>query len=115
MEKYNNVDDFIENSMEEAKPPLIKLREMIKIAFPGVEEKIGYGVPQYKYNKSSIGMSVAKKHVTIGFDYGMITDEIRTELESKGYKLGLQTLQIKFNEEIPSVELEKLFEHIKGI
>lgn len=113
MEKPTNVDEFISGSVTAAQPLLVGLRKMIKDTFPEVEEKIGYGVPQYKYKRASLGMSVAKKHVTLGFDYGTISDEMRTRLEEKGYKLGLQTLQIKFGQDIPQEEILNIFDIIR--
>lgn len=113
MEKPMDVDAFIANANDEAQPILKALRKKMKTFFPGIEEKIGYGVPQYKFDNRTIGMSVAKKHVTLGFDYGILTDEIRSRLEGKGYKLGLQTMQIKFHQEIPEDEIEELFAKVK--
>jgi uncharacterized protein YdhG (YjbR/CyaY superfamily) len=112
MEKPINVDDFIENAVTEAQPILREFRKMIMDTFPEVEEKIGYGVPQYKYRNNSLGMSVAKKHVTLGFDYATISDEMRKQLEEKGYKLGLQTMQIKFGQVIPKDEILDIFNKI---
>jgi len=80
-----------------------------------VVEEIGYGVPQYKIERKRVGLSVAKAHVTIGFDYGLISDFIRKELERKKYKLGLQTLQINFNQDVPITELQKILNTIKTI
>ncbi len=112
MEKPINVEEFIANSAIEARERLTELRATIKRAFPDIEEKIGYGVPQYKLKNMNLGMSVAKKHVTLGFDFGAIPDEIRKQLEEKGYKLGLQTLQIKFTQDIPHTEIQQIFDGI---
>lgn len=113
MEKPANVDVFIANAAPEAQPVLAELREMIKKAFPGITEKIGYNVPQYKIEGITFGMSAAKKHVTLGFDYGAVSDEMRKRLESKGYQLGLQTLQIKFTQKVPREELQGIFAQLK--
>lgn len=113
LEKPVDVNEFISNSVEEAQPILTELRNMIKASFPEIEEKIGYGVPQYKLKSISIGMSVAKKHVTLGLDYGAISDEMRKQLEEKGYKLGLQTMQIKFTQDFPKAEIQNIFDEIK--
>lgn len=112
MEKPISVEEFIENSSIESQPILNELRAIVKFVFPDIEEKIGYGVLQYKYKNTNLGMSIAKKHVTLGFDFGVISDEVRKQLEKQGYKLGLQTLQIKFTQDIPRVEIQKLFDTI---
>lgn len=109
MEKKGNVDQFIADSAAAAQPILTALRELIMASFPDIDEKIGYGVPQYKWGKVHLGLSVAKAHVTVGFDYGAIAQEMRIRLEAKGYKLGLQTLQIKFTQPIPREELREIF------
>lgn len=114
MEKPQSVEQFIENAVPEAQPILIALRKLITETFPGIQEKIGYGVPQYKYANAGLGMSTAKKHVTLGFDYDAVSDEMRKQLTEKGYKLGLQTLQIKFTQEIPKDEIQQIFAKIKN-
>ena len=83
MKQYKNVDEFIEKSSLEAQSILKNLREMFIETLPNVEEKIDYGVPQYKLGKKSFGLSVAKTHITIDFDFGMTPDSIRERLEQK--------------------------------
>ena len=61
-----------------------------------------------------MGLSVAKAHVTIGFDFGVMSDTVRKELEQKKYKLGLQTLQIKFDQNIPYIELQQILGTVKN-
>lgn len=102
------VDEFIAAASVEAQSLLLKLRKIIKTSLPNVIESIGYKVPQYNYQGKKIGISVAKSHVTIGFEFGIISDSIRNRLESGGYKLGLQTIQIKFKQDIPEDEIVEI-------
>lgn len=112
MKKPINVDEFIANAIAEAQPILEELRKMIKSSFPDIEEKIGYGVPQYKYKNLTLGMSVASKHVTLGFDYDAISYKTREHLEEKGYKMGLQTMQIKIGKDFPREDMQNVFNEI---
>ncbi|MDL5514895.1 DUF1801 domain-containing protein [Arenibacter sp. M-2] len=106
--KPKTVDEFIDNSPEEAQEVMIKLKKLIEVTEPTAESGISWNVPIYKYNGILAGFSLAKKHVSFGID--SLTEEMRKILEEKGYKTGKKTIQIKFDQDIPIEEFKLLIE-----
>ncbi|ANW95806.1 hypothetical protein AXE80_05710 [Wenyingzhuangia fucanilytica] len=104
--KPKTVDEFIDISPQESQEVMIKLKKLIEATEPNAESGISWNVPIYKYNGILAGFSLAKKHVSFGID--SLTEEMRKILEEKGYKTGKKTIQIKFNQDIPSEELISL-------
>lgn len=104
--KPKTVDEFIDNSPEEAQEIMINLKKLIESTAPKAEGGISWNVPIYKYNGILAGFSLAKKHVSFGID--SLTEVMRKILEEKGYKTGKKTIQIKFDQDIPSEELISL-------
>ncbi|WP_121666567.1 iron chaperone [Mesonia aquimarina] len=104
--KPKTVDEFIDNSPEEAQEVMIKLKKLIETTAPNAESGISWNVPIYKYNGILAGFSLAKKHVSFGID--SLTEEMRKILEEKGYKTGKKTIQIKFDQDIPTEEFKQL-------
>lgn len=104
--KPKTVDEFINASPEESQEIMEVLKKLIEATEPNAESGISWNVPIYKYNGILAGFSLAKKHVSFGID--SLTDEMRKILEEKGYKTGKKTIQIKFNQKVPSAEIKKL-------
>lgn len=104
--KPKTVDEFIDVSPQESQEVMIKLKKLVEATEPNAESGISWNVPIYKYNGILAGFSLAKKHVSFGID--SLTDEVRKILEEKGYKTGKKTIQIKFDQKVPSEEIKKL-------
>jgi uncharacterized protein YdhG (YjbR/CyaY superfamily) len=102
MEKAKTVDEYIENSVEASRELMEQLREIIKITVPEAEERIAWNVPNYILNGVLTGFAVYSKHVSVGFSEGGLSDKERKLFEDKGYKTGKGTVQIKFNQEVPT-------------
>ncbi|MEJ4088939.1 DUF1801 domain-containing protein [Galbibacter orientalis] len=100
------VDEFINASLEESQEVMRSLKKLIEITVPNAEGGISWNVPIYKYNGILAGFSLAKKHVSFGID--SLTEDIRKVLEEKGYKTGKKTIQIKFDQKVPTSEIKKL-------
>lgn len=114
MKKAKTVDEYIANSDEKAQPIMEKLREIINSTVPEAEERIAWNVPNYKLSGVLTGFAVYSKHVSIGFSEGGLSDEERKKFEDKGYKTGKGTVQIKFDQEIPTKIInETLKSHAK--
>jgi uncharacterized protein YdhG (YjbR/CyaY superfamily) len=103
-----NVDEFIAAAAEEARPHLNELRAAVKSALPKAEEKIGYGKPYYKLNQWLVGFDVYKRHVTFEIYEGQLPSEVRTALDKKGYGTGNKSVQIKFDQTVPTTAIKKL-------
>ena len=104
--KPKTVDEFINASPEESQGIMLKLKKLIEATEPNAESGISWNVPIYKYNGILAGFSLAKKHVSFGID--SLTTKARNILEEKGYKTGEKTIQIKFDQNVPSEEIEQL-------
>lgn len=98
---HETVDLFIEHAPVESQDILNELRKLFLEVIPGVEEKISYGVPYYKFCGEIGGYSVAKAHVTLGYGAGVLTDNDKELLENLGYKVNKGTFQIKFTQTVP--------------
>ncbi|UXX78668.1 DUF1801 domain-containing protein [Reichenbachiella carrageenanivorans] len=104
--KPKTVDEFIDFSPVESQEVMIKLKKLIETTEPSAEGGISWNVPIYKYHGILAGFSLAKKHVSFGID--SLTEDVRKSLEEKGYKTGKKTIQIKFDQNVPSSEIEQL-------
>lgn len=108
MSKPKDVDAYIASVDKQARPLLESLRAILKTTIPEVEESISYNVPMYTYYGIVAGLAVYKNHISVGFGEGILLDKDRTALEEKGYILGKGTLQIKFDQEIPTAMIKKI-------
>ena len=102
-----NVDEYIAGSAIDSRPTMEALRHLIKSTIPQAEESIKWGVPFYMYHGMLAGFSVFKKHVTFGLAF-VFDDDIRQELEKDGYTTGKKTVQIRFDQKIPSKIIKQI-------
>lgn len=102
-----SVDEYIASAEPAAGPTLRSLRELVKSTVPAATESISWGVPFYKYHGLLAGFSVFTSHVSFGLAFAL-DDEIRAKLAEKGYKTGSKTVQIKFDQLIPTAEIKQI-------
>ena len=107
MYKAKDVDSYIANSGREARPKLKEIREIIKSTIPKVEEGISWGVPFYKYHGILAGFATFKNHVSFGLCV-VLQDKDRKMLEKKGYITGKKTIQIKFDQKVPTTAIKQI-------
>ena len=106
--KARDVDAYIAGANPDARPHLEAVRKVILATIPGVEEGIGYGVPFYKYHGQLAGFAVYKNHVSFGVSAGVLQPRDREALEGKGYKTGTRTVQIRFDQKVPTATLRQV-------
>ncbi|MFP2996838.1 DUF1801 domain-containing protein [Spongiivirga sp. MCCC 1A20706] len=104
--KPKTIDEYIQTSPEESQQIMKVLKELIESTVPRAEGGISWNVPIYKYNGILAGFDVAKKHVSFGID--ALKEEDRKALGDMGYKTGKKTVQIKFDQKVPIIEIKKL-------
>ena len=102
-----DVDAYIAGSAPVARPHLKELRKTIKSTIPEVEEKISWGVPFYRYHGLLGGFATFKNHVTFGLVFAF-PSEVRKKLEEKGYKTGKKTVQIRFDQKVPTTAVKQI-------
>lgn len=105
--KAKNVDEFIASAPEEAKVKLREVRAVIKSAVPESEESISWGVPFYKYQGLLAGFTPAKNYVLFGL-VTVLQSKDREKLLEKGYKTGKKTIQIKFDQKVPTIQIRQI-------
>lgn len=108
--KVKDVDTYISSATIEARPILKELRNIIMSTVSHVEEKISWGVPFYRYHGELGGFAVYKNHVTFGCGGADLQIEDREILEEKGYKTGVKSIQIKFDQKVPIVEIQQILQ-----
>lgn len=103
MKSYSvtNVDEYIAIAPKDAQPKLKELRAVIKSAVPKAQETISWGVPFYKYQGLLAGFAAFKNHVSFGLAF-VFEDTDRKTLESQGYIMGKKTIQIGFDQKVPT-------------
>ena len=108
MIKARDVDTYIANSDPEAFSVLTEIRKVIKSAVPKAEEGISWGVPFYKYYGALAGFATYKNHVSFGIATGVLEKKDLEILKIKGYTTGLKTIQIKFDQKVPSTIIKQI-------
>jgi hypothetical protein len=69
-----------------------------------------WGVPFYEHHGELAGFAAYENHVSFGFGAGVLEDRDRTMLEERGHKLGKVTMQIKFDQQVPTAAIKKILE-----
>jgi uncharacterized protein YdhG (YjbR/CyaY superfamily) len=102
-----DVDDYIAHADAAARPHLEELRALVRSAIPAAEEGISWGVPFYKHHGPVGGFAAYKRHVSFGLNEQLDADD-REKLEARGYKTGKKTVQIAFDQAIPTATLTRM-------
>lgn len=102
-----DVDSYISGSEPEARPTMEEIRKIIKSTIPNVEEGISWGVPFYRFHGLLGGFAVFKNHVSFGLAF-VLESKDREMLEEKGYETGKKTIQIKFDQKVPTTVIKQI-------
>jgi len=103
-----DVDAYIADSAEIARPKLREVRALIRAAIPKADESISWGVPFYKYCGALIGFAAYKNHVSVGFASAVLSSDERKVLEGFGHTTGTRTLQIQFDQTVPAAAIKRI-------
>ena len=104
--KPTTIDDYIKASIPESQKIMEELRHLICATIPGAEGGIRWNVPIYKYNGILAGFDAAKKHVSFGID--CLNNQDRKKLDEKRHRTGKRTIQIKFDQTVPTQAIKQL-------
>ena len=109
MKNYNakDVDSYIASAARESRLKLEEVREVIKSAVPSAEERISWGVPFYRHHGLLAGFAVFKSHVSFGL-VSVLERKERKMLEKKGYITGKKTIQIRFDQNVPTATIRQI-------
>lgn len=103
-----NVEEFIAESAELARPHLQEIREAVLCVLPESSEHISYGKPYYKHPKHLVGFDAYKQHINFEIYKGQLASDERKELEEKGYKTGNKSFQIRYDQKVPIAMIQKI-------
>jgi uncharacterized protein YdhG (YjbR/CyaY superfamily) len=105
--KAKSVADFIAHSPKETRSTLKELRRIIKATVPKADESISWGIPFYKYQGLLAGFAPCKNYVLFGL-VAALSAKDRKIFESKGYKTGKKTVQIRYDQKAPVAEMKRM-------
>jgi len=106
--KAGSVDEYIASAPVEAQSKLKEVRQVIKSTIPGAEEKISWGIPFYRYRSPLVGFASFARHVSFGLGLSGLSSEDRKTLEEQGYKTGSKIVQIRFDQKVPTAEMQRI-------
>lgn len=102
-----SVDEYIASAPPHARPTLERLRKAILAAVPEAQEGISWGVPFYRHNGLLAGFAAYDRHASFGLAF-VLPERIRQRLEKLGYRTGKKTVQIRYDQEVPTSIVETL-------
>ena len=105
--KPKDVDSYIAGSERVARPTLKEIRRIIKSTILKAEEGISWGVPFYRYHGVLLEFAAYKNHVSFGFCVRLQSEDQKM-LEKKGYITGKKTIQIKFDQKVPTTVIKRI-------
>lgn len=98
MNKYTNVDEYIDGFSGSTKVKLQQIRECIRKEVPNATEVISYGIPTYKLQRNLIHFAGYNKHVAIYPGVNAVK-QFSTKLEN--YKTSKGTIQFPLDNNLP--------------
>jgi uncharacterized protein YdhG (YjbR/CyaY superfamily) len=102
-----DVEAFLADLPDEARPALLALRETIASVVPDAEERIGYGVPAFYYKKRPlVSYGATANHCAFYVQDPEVIEAHRAELE--GYDLAKGTIRFQPARPIPTEVVERL-------
>ncbi len=97
--KQTTIDAYIADFPKDVQKVLEQVRETIKKAAPGVEEKISYAIPAFTINKTNLVYFAGyKNHVGL---YPAPTGNALFEKDFAGYKTGKGSIQFPLEKPMP--------------
>ncbi|MGE5676729.1 MAG: iron chaperone [Pseudomonadota bacterium] len=101
----NSIDEYISQFPAEVQEILIKLRNIIREAAPGAEEKISYQMPAFVLHGNLVYFAAFKKH--IGF-YPTPSGIEAFREELSGYKGAKGSVQFPIDKPIPYELIDRI-------
>ena len=98
--EMNTVDEYIEQSPEEHRDTLQRVRETIRGVMPEATEKLSWKMPTFWQGKNLIQFAVHSKH--LGLYPGVeAVNTFSEQLASGGFKSSKGAIQFPWNKEMP--------------
>ena len=101
-----DVGEYIKMSLPEAQPMLRELRKIILATVPGAEERLGYGMPYYRYHGRFAYFAGFQKHVSFFPGDSKTVKAFARDL--KKYETSAGTIKFPFGTKIPATLIKKI-------
>lgn len=108
MSKPTTVDEYIENSPQEAKEMLLEIQKILKEVAPHATDAIKWGVPVLEGKRILFSYSATKNHVTFMPTHQSLAPFTK---ELEGYQTGQDTIQFPYGKPLPKELIRKIAEH----
>lgn len=105
--KFNTVDEYIASNPLEVRVILEKIRDIVRKAAPGAEERIAYGMPTYKMKRNLVHFAAFKEHIGL-YPTPSATGAFANELEP--YESGKGSIRFPLNKPIPYNLIKRIVE-----
>jgi uncharacterized protein YdhG (YjbR/CyaY superfamily) len=102
----NDIDKYLANIPKQARITLEKLRKIIRAAAPKAEEKIGWGMPMFKYQGNLVGFAAFKNHYSLFPMSLQLMDEMKNEL--KKYDTTKGSIHFPLDKPLPVALVKKI-------
>lgn len=106
--KFQTVDDYIEQFDPDIQVLLNQIRKIIKDNAPDAEETLSWGMPTYKLKGNLLHFSGNKKH--IGF-YPAPSGVEKFKNELNAYKTSKGAIQFPYNKKLPAALIKKIVKY----
>ncbi|MEH6306313.1 DUF1801 domain-containing protein [Olivibacter sp. CPCC 100613] len=104
---YQSIDQYHQAFSGESLVRMQTIRNIIHEAVPGVEERISYQIPCFKYKGYLIYYCTFPKHITLSNPYSeAFWEHFKTDL--KGYKTSKAAIQIPTDQPLPETLIKKI-------
>lgn len=112
-EQPTSVDEYIAALPSDVQPLLHRVRESIRAALPGAEERIRYGMPAIMLDdRHAIHFAGWKKHIGV---YPVPALEASLEAEIAPYRTHKDSLRFTYSEPIPYDLIERLAAELRAL
>ena len=105
--KFDTVDEYIASYPPEVRVILEKIRDIVRKAAPGAEERIAYGMPTYKMKRNLVHFAAFKEHIGL-YPTPSATGAFAKELEP--YESGKGSIRFPLNKPIPYDLIKRIVE-----
>ncbi|MBR5510411.1 MAG: DUF1801 domain-containing protein [Lachnospiraceae bacterium] len=100
-----NVDEYIESQIPEARAHIVELRNIIQSCVPEVMEQIAWSMPVYKKDKISISFAACNKHISFYIEANIL-EIFKPQLSE--FTIKKNAIYLPYEKELPLKVIEKI-------
>ncbi len=100
-----NIDEYIELQITDAREHILELRNIIQSCVPEVKEQIAWSMPVYKKDKLSISFAACNKHISLYIDANIL-EMFKSQLSD--FTIKKNAIYLPYEKELPIKVIEKI-------